>query len=992
MKKNFIQRLLPVLLCLVSTGLFAQYTVSGTVQDEAGGPLIGASVIVKGTATGTITDVDGKFELRVPENATALEFSFTGFTTQTVGISRTNNVVTVVMAEDINSLEEVVVTGLATSVKRANLANSVERVDASQLTGVASQSTVDGALYGKFKGAEIRANSGAPGGGLSFRLRGTTSISGSSQPLIILDGVFIDNSSIKGGLNTVSAAQAGGSTRNQDNPSNRLADLDPNDIESIEILKGASTAAIYGSRAAGGVVIITTKKGESGKTRINLSQSFGQTQMLNPLGVREWTEERVLASAFASDIDAFRAAEASGTLHNYEDELYGNKGFLTNTRLSISGGNDKTKFYIGGSYKDEEGIVNNTGYEKASMRINIDQKVTNNFDLNMTSNFIHSSADRGFFNNDNSGTTMGIALTSTPSWAQLQPNENGIYPSNPYAPSNFLETAALMTNNETVNRFIGGGTATYKLFTTENSSLKAILRGGVDFYNLYTRAIWPNTLQFQRDGNGLNGVSVQGFTRNLNTNLAAFLVHNQFLDNGLSFNTSAGVTQENFDQNNILGISSNMIGVQTNLDQAGSRTTEQFRRPQTDKGFFAQEEINFRDMVIATIGIRGDKSSNNGDVNKLYYYPKANMAINLHNFDFWNKDGMLSLLKLRAAYGESGNFASFGAKSTIMNSTIVNGIAGVNVPALLGNDEVGPERQKELELGFDIGLGKIVGLDATYYIKSVEDLLLNANVPTSSGFSQQVTNAAELENRGWEIGLNLNLVNTRDLKWDARFGWWKNTAEVTRLDVPAFTSGGFANFLGNFMIKEGYSPTTIIGVGPNPDVTLNGTGEPTLQVFGNAEPDFQLSWSNMISWKNLDFSMVWHWKQGGKNINLSALLFDLNETTYDFDDFGLDPSGALANGPYRLSQLGANTGPYVEDSGYIRLREVGLYYTIPLANMKAIEKIRLGFSGNNLINIFDYSSYDPEVSNFGANEFSTGVEVTPFPSAKRWDFHINLTF
>jgi len=955
-------------------------------------PIIGANVIIKGTSTGTITDVDGSFNIRVPDNATEIEFSYIGFLAQNLAISRANNTLSVVLVEDLNNLEEVVVTGLATSVKRANLANSVERVDAAQLTGIAMQSTVDGALYGKFKGAEIRANSGAPGGGLSFRLRGTTSISGSSQPLIILDGVFIDNSSIKGGLNTVSAAQAGGSTRNQDNPSNRLADLDPNDIESIEILKGASTAAIYGSRAAGGVVIITTKKGEAGKTRINFGQSIGQTQMLNPLGVRQWTEERVLASAFASDIDNFRAARDNGTLHNYEDELYGNKGLLSNTRLSISGGNDKTKFFIGGSYKDEEGIVNNTGYKKASMRINIDQKVNENFNLNMTSNFIHSSADRGFFNNDNSGTTMGVALSSTPSWAQLQPNENGIYPSNPYAPSNFLETAALMTNNESVNRFIGGGTATYKLFTTENSSLRAIARGGVDFYNLYTRAIWPNTLQFQRDGNGLNGVSVQGFTRNLNTNLAAFLVHNQFLDNGLSFNTSAGVTQENFDQNSILGISSNMIGVQTNLDQAGSRTTEQFRRPQTDKGFFAQEEINFRDMVIATIGIRGDKSSNNGDVNKLYYYPKANMAINVHNFDFWNKDGMLSQVKLRAAYGESGNFASFGAKATIMNSTIVDGVAGVNVPSLLGNNKVGPERQKELELGVDIGLGTIVGVDATYYIKSVEDLLLNANVPTSSGFSQQVTNAAELENRGWEIGLNLNIINTRDFKWGSRFGWWKNTAEVTKLSVPAFTSGGFANFLGNFMIKEGYSPTTIIGVGPNPDVTLNGTGEPTLQVFGNAEPDFQLSWSNMMSYKNFDFSMVWHWKQGGKNINLSALLFDLNDNSYDFDDKGLDPSGQEANGPYRLSQLGSNTGPYIEDSGYIRLREVGLYYTIPLKNVKAIEKVRIGFSGNNLINFFDYSSYDPEVSNFGANEFSTGVEVTPFPSAKRWDFHVNFTF
>ena len=543
-----------------------------------------------------------------------------------------------------------------------------------------------------------------------------------------------------------------------------------------------------------------------------------------------------------------------------------------------------------------------------------------------------------------------------------------------------------------MNRFIGGGTATYKLISTDVSTLKFIVRGGVDFYNLNTTAIFPNTLQFQRDGAGLNGVSVQGFARNLNTNIAAFLVHNQYLDNGMSFTTSAGVTQEDFDQNIILGTASNMIGVQTNLDQGGSRNVGQNRFIQQDKGFFVQEEVNFNDMVIATIGVRGDKSSNNGDVNKLYYYPKANVAFNLHEFDFWNRDSPLSLFKLRAAYGESGNFARFGSKSTIMNSVVVNGTAGVVVPALLGNSTVGPERQKELELGFDVGFNKKYSLDFTYYIKTNQDLLLNADVPTSSGFVSQVTNAAELENKGFEIGLNLGLVKTKDLQWTARLGWWTNDAKVTKLDVPAFTTGGFADFLGNFMVKKGFSPTTIIGVGPNPTVTLNGDGAPTLQVFGNAEADFQMSWTNNISWKNFDFTMMWHWKQGGDNINLSALLFDLNETTHDFDDHTLDPSGALGNGDYRLSLLGVNTEPYIEDAGYIRLREVGLYYHLPSNLVDGVEDITIGFSGNNLINIFDYNSYDPEVSNFGAGGLSTGVEVTPFPSSKRFDFHLKVGF
>jgi hypothetical protein len=271
-------------------------------------------------------------------------------------------------------------------------------------------------------------------------------------------------------------------------------------------------------------------------------------------------------------------------------------------------------------------------------------------------------------------------------------------------------------------------------------------------------------------------------------------------------------------------------------------------------------------------------------------------------------------------------------------------------------------------------------------------LLLNADVPTSSGFLRVVTNAAALENKGIEIGLVADIIRSADFNWSARLNWWKNEGKVTKLLVPAFTTGGFADFLGQFMIKEGYSPTTIVGVGPNPDISLNDDGTNTLQVFGNAEPDFQMSWINSLKYKDIDLTFIFHWKQGGENINLSALLFDLNNTSPDFDKTGLDPDGALGNGDYRLSQLGSNTEPYVEDAGYIRLREIGLYYTLPSSILKDKGRIKIGFSGNNLINIFDYNSYDPEVSNFGANGLSLGVEVTPFPSAKRYLFHVLLDF
>ncbi len=992
-----------LLIILCQSFAISQQSISGVITDTSGDPVIGANIIVKGTTVGTITDLDGGFSLDVPEGATTLEVSYLGYLSQELLISD-NTYGSIVMSEDINQLDEIVITGLATTVKRKNLANSVAKIDAAELTGIAAPATVESALYGKFKGAEIKAASGAPGGGLAFKLRGITSISGSSQPLIILDGVYMDNSSIPAGLNIVSAAASGGSTSNQDNPSNRLSDLDPADVESIEILKGASAAAIYGSRASGGVVIINTKKGKAGETVVRVSQSLGQASQLRKLGVREWTEERVLES-FPDNIDDFR----NNGITNYEDLLYGNSAALYNTKFSVSGGSDQTQFYAGASYKNEEGIVSNTGYEKTSVRLNLDHKLSDNFDISLTTNYINSSADRGFFNNDNSGTTMGVAFSSTPGFANLQQDPvTGLYPSNPYAPSNFLETAALVTNNESINRFIGGGSLTAKILTRENQSLKAVFRGGADFYNLNTRAIFPNSLQFQRDGAGLNGVSVQGFAKNLNTNIAALLVHNYYLDNGTSFTTSAGVTQEDFNRDIILGEASNLIGAQTNLDQAGNRNVTQSRRIQQDKGFFVQEELNFNDKFLATIGIRGDKSSNNSDVNKLFFYPKANLAINLHNL--MPSVGPFSQLKVRAAYGESGNFASFGSKSTILGSSIVDGSAGVAVPSLLGNTSVGPERQKELEFGVDLEISKRYSLDVTYYIKSVSDLLLEADVPASSGFSSQVTNAAALQNKGIEIGLNLGLVNTEDFTFGSRISFWKNNSEVTQLDVPAFTDGGFADFLGNFLIKEGFSPTTIIGVGPDPTVVLNPgvdtegneifvdadengiDDRASLQIFGNAEPDFQMSWMPNLSYKNFDLNMVWHWKNGGSNINLSALLFDLNNTTHDFDDTGLDPDGTLANGPYRLSVLGSNTDPYVEDASYIRLREIGIYYTLPSSLIPGTKSLKVGFSGNNLINIFDYNSYDPEVSNFGGGGLSTGVEVLPFPSSKRFDFHIIAEF
>ncbi|WP_396597935.1 SusC/RagA family TonB-linked outer membrane protein [Dokdonia sp. R86516] len=992
MKQKYpLLKMVYFLLFLIPCALMGQSVVTGVIKDAGNNPIPFVNVIEKGTSNGTTSDFDGNYSITLNGNSGTLEFSYLGYATQEQIIS-SSQTLNVTLEESSESLDEIVISGLASSVKRSNAANAVASVSAEQITGTTPPPTLDGALYGKFAGALVSQNSGAPGGGLSIKLRGATSIQGNTQPLYIIDGVYVDNSSISAGLNAVSAASGGGSASEQDNPTNRIADINPDDIENIEILKGASAAAIYGSRAAAGVVIITTKKGKAGETQFKFGQSFGWTQVTRLLGLRNYNEQRVEDSFGAEAVPLFVAARDEGRLVDYEEEIYGEKGLISKTNFSMSGGDEKTRFYAGVTHSNENGIVKNTGYEKTSLRLNLDHRATDFLKVSLNTNYINSKSDRGFFNNDNSGTTIGVTLTGTTPWLQLFPDENGVYPDNPSGASNPLQTRDRVTNREIVDRFIIGASANLDIFKKEKSSLELILRGGLDTYGQKSRAIFPKDLQFQKlDIQGKNGVSVQGDTQNRNYNLAAFLVHNYRTDNDLSFRTQAGVTREYFDRNTQLITASGLVASETNVDQAANTGTNQFRLLQEDAGFFVQEEINFQDKLIGAIGLRGDKSSNNGDANELNYYPKASLAANFNEFDFWKEDSFVDKFKLRVAYGEAGNFAPYGALFTSYTSFSTDGILGISLVGVRGDSDLNPERQKELEFGTDLSIldGK-VDFSATYYIKTVDDLILRSALPPSSGFTSEFANAGELQNKGLELSLNSNIIESEDFVWNASVNWFKNTSKITRLDVDPFNVGAFGATLGTFRIEEGSSATQIVGIGPNP-------GANRFQRFGDSEPDFQMALNNSIQYKDFQLSFLWQWKKGGDNINLTTLLSDLNGTSADYDDSGLDPTGTLANGPYRISQLGSSAEVFVEDASYLRLREVGLYYTLPSATLENflggnIDNIKVGFSGTNLINIFDYNSYDPEVSNFGGGGIFTGVEVTPFPSSKRFLFNLAVNF
>jgi outer membrane receptor protein involved in Fe transport len=531
---------------------------------------------------------------------------------------------------------------------------------------------------------------------------------------------------------------------------------------------------------------------------------------------------------------------------------------------------------------------------------------------------------------------------------------------------------------------LGGGIGTFHLWKNDHNSLNLIVRGGADQYTLQTRSIFPRELQFEKDGNGTNGVSIAGTAVSLGTNIASFLVHTYSNDHNMTFRTQAGITQENLDQDFVNTVATQLIGSQTNLNQAGSVQVVQERLKQIDKGFFAQEEVNYKDMAVVTLGLRGDKSSRNGDPNKLYYYPKASLALNIH--EMTDLGSTVSQLKVRGAYGQSGNFGPFGATYTALNPVIIDGNTGSLISLTAGNTTIGPERQTEIETGVDLGfLDNRFNLEFTYYSKNIADLILLVNTPNSSGFTSAWRNAADLQNKGLEIALDANPIRGQHFNWNTRLSFWKNKAKLSRLDVPAYNLGAFGATLGTYRLEEGKSPTQIVGIDPNP-------GENGLAVFGDAEPDFQMSFNNGLQYKDWELNFLFHWKKGGSNINLSTLLSDIFGTSPDYDGTNLDPSKALPNGAYRLSQLGVSARPWVEDASYLRLREIGLRYNLPSQWFDNKAKIRVGVNARNLINIFSYSSYDPEVSNFGTDAISSTVEVTPFPSAKSFFFTLGATF
>ncbi|AWH74101.1 SusC/RagA family TonB-linked outer membrane protein [Dokdonia sp. Dokd-P16] len=977
MKQKYpLLKMVYFLLFLIPCALMGQSVVTGVIKDAGNNPIPFVNVIEKGSSNGTTSDFDGNYSITLNGNSGTLEFSYLGYATQEKLIS-SSQTLNVTLEESSESLDEVVISGLASSVKRSNLANAVASVSAEELVGTTGQTTIDGALYGKVPGVNITSSSGAPGGGLALRLRGVSSINGNNQPLIIVDGVYVNNVEIPSGLRFASGANGG----NEENAGNRLADIDPNDIENIEILKGSSAAAIYGQRGNAGVVIITTKRGKGGKTKINFKQDLGITRIANPLGLRPWTADSVLETFGEEELAKYNATIAeNGKLYDYEDEIYGETGIITETAISATGGDDRTKFYIGGSYRDEEGIIKNTGFNRLSLRTNLDHTISDIFKVTSTTNYVRSNSSRSFTGNENEGgLSYGYNLAFTRPWNNLFPDENGNYPLNPNYPGNPLFVRDVAKNEDSNNRLIQGLSLTSKLFTNDKNRIKLVTSGGVDYLANETFVYVPENHQGQL-GNQAPGFVAQGKNNFTQFNAQAIAVwNNDALNGDLGLTTQLGVAYLNQKANLVNARGSGLAAGQTNLEQSSVQATSQFLSQEEDFGYFTQVEGNYKDQIIGTLGYRLDKSSRNGDPNKLYGFPKASLAVNLANFDFWNLEAM-NQLKVRAAYGETGNPAGFGSTFTGLTATNIGGTIGQSLAGLRGDPNVEPETAREFEIGFDAGFfeGRL-NLQATYYNKNVDDLLLQRQLPSSSGFTTELTNLADLQNQGVELALDANVFQTEAFQWNTGLQFYLNRSKVTRLGVPAFAQpgAGFGLGLGTFFIEEGQPVTQIV---------TNIDGVPTQ--IGNVEPDFQMAFSNNLTlWNNIDVSFLFQLKAGGDNLNLTRFLSDLGQTSSDLE---------TAAGQARLD-LPATGVRFIEPAGYLRLREAAVYYRIPTGAIEkafgeSVSGVKVGVSGRNIFTITDYSSYDPEVSVNGGAGLSSGIEVTPFPSSRQVYFHLNVNF
>ena len=1002
-----------VFLALAAPSAWAQTRrLNGRVTTEGSGePIPSATVQVVGTTFGAMTTEDGRFSVTAPDGPVTLRVRRIGYAPKTIAVSSGLNDVTVTMTKDVLELDKQVITGTATTVAAVNAANAVAVVSGERLNRVPA-ATIDNALQGKISGAVITQNSGAPGGGTQVQLRGISTINAGFSPLYVIDGVIVSNASVQNGLNVITQASRSGGlanfTSSQDQTVNRIADLNPNDIESIQVLKGPSASSIYGSKGTNGVIIINTKQGRAGKSTFDVTQRLGRYQLANKIGPFYCFGSAAEVDAHYGDPGRTGADfnKAAIKCHDYEEEFYGqNRSLSYQTVASLRGSTGAgTNYFISGLAQRDNGLALNDFYQKQNLRINLGQQFGTRLNVRANTELLHSLTQRGVFGNDNSGINPYTTWSETPSFIELRRNPDGSFPKNAYSGignNNPFQVADRVKTPENVYRLIGSLQGVYNLIATQTQTLDFTLTGGVDAFNDVAKVISPADIYIEQV-NALPGTISTTSASVVNANLNGAFAH-RLIASSFTATTSAGFRQERRQSDVVNNIGRGIFPGVTAVSAAVQTFVAESQDLVKDFAYFVQEEfLTMNERLLVTAGVNAERSSNNGDTDKFYGYPKFSASYRVPEMI-----PRVNELKVRLAYGRAGNQPTAG-KFTFLTTLFNEGRTGLRASTIKGLSTIKPETASELEGGFDLqAFDGRMRLSATQFRKQIDDLLLTRATAPSTGFTTEFINGGRIVNRGTEIELGLTPIQSERFEWLSNTTYSSVKGKVVRLPVPGFipASGSFGSRFGNGFITVGQSPSVVQAVN---DCRVGGvaTGAPVvlrprsatepfgqactaanrvLQFVGDALPDFTMGFSNDFTMGAFRLGTLVDWRKGSVGVNLTNAYFD----------GGLLGDSAVGNN--RATAFRQAKAAYVEPTGFVKLRELTLGYQLPtgltgrLFNGR-VQQARIELQGRNLLTSTKYTGLDPEVSNFGNQSVARIQDVTPYPPARAFFFSINTTF
>ena len=998
-----------LVLVLLAGPLAAQttrYVLQGRVTDASGQPLPGATVRVLDTVVGASANADGRYvlEASLAAGTYQLEISSVGYRAVrrplTLGTETTVAVPDAALAEDQLKLNEVVVTGTSVATSKRQLGNTIATVGGDELrTTVPTQ--IDQALQGKFAGVQITQNSGNPAGGISVRLRGPSTVGGSSDPLYIIDGVLVNNDSPQ-------LLDLGGYAQN------RLVDISPNDIERIEVIKGAAAAAIYGSRASNGVVQIFTKRGKEGAPQVTVSSQLLVSQLRKKLDFNEYPFR---FNTLSNNADV---SQTPVTRYDLQKDIF-RTAVGTDDYVSVSGGSNGTRYFASGNYFRNQGIVGGTDFARGGGRVRVEQTLGTKARVSLGANYTlsHSNERPNGGINEAYGVLTGFIFAT-----------NYINPAPDPATGRYPSTAANITRTnplEAINRF-DFQQRTSRFIGDAQLNLTPFAGFSVDYVLGYDASTQVGT------GFIPSGSTAPTFSTGLarRADLTTILVNND-----LTFSYKRDLT-ENFISTTTVGgtlqyLQSFGTGIQSIGLSPGPVTTAngtvgpsgETRNERTIRGAFVQQTFGLFNRLFLTGALRVDAGSIYGVNQRTQVYRKLSASYVLSDEAFW-RDGTLGRLvpqlKLRASYGEAGNLTAIGSYKRFTNyDPVVQGTLPGLLPATLqGNSNLGPERQKELEAGIDAGFLKDrLGFEFSVYDKKVSDLILQRDLAYSSGFSSRFDNIGNMRNRGLELLVRAVPVQTRAVRWTVTGTFTHNTNRIT--DIPGGLLG-FANGFGLVAAVEGRPLGTYYGTysARNPDGSLlltaaglpqrergvQGTfgaantpqrgadGQPSGTilngVLGDPNPRYIASLINEVGLLNnklllrvqfdtqQDFSVFNFTQRVGSRETFGGLKI------YEDELRGIKPKGTS------IAEY-TTFDKWVQDGSFVKLREASISYLLK-PKFLGLRDVRFSLAGRNLLVFTKYQGYDPEVNAAGQSNAVRGFDFVEVPIPRSGSVGFTATF